>query len=154
MITAFTNPLSVEQNATEVPCWAGNRLTNLSGKLLGAHVAHAGLFVLWAKAMTLFELSDFVWSGEAYLSYSLGALALMGFIATLLVSVNTVVYPEVFYPPALVIRQNVVPYSNLKKECNKWIHTTQATQSDSQFHYLKLTSERFVSLKGKLSCWV
>ncbi|MFB6274554.1 MAG: chlorophyll a/b binding light-harvesting protein [Halothece sp.] len=54
--------------------------------------------------------SLFVWSGEAYLSYSLGALALMGFIATYFISVNTTVYPEVFYGPALDIRLSIVPF--------------------------------------------
>ncbi|MEM9772019.1 MAG: chlorophyll a/b binding light-harvesting protein, partial [Cyanobacteria bacterium P01_D01_bin.73] len=35
------------------------RFVDLSGQLLGAHVAHAGLIVLWAGAMTLFELTRF-----------------------------------------------------------------------------------------------
>jgi photosystem II CP43 chlorophyll apoprotein len=40
--------------------WAGNaRLTNLDGSLLGSHVAHAGLIVLWAGAYILFELGRF-----------------------------------------------------------------------------------------------
>ncbi|MEO0537481.1 MAG: chlorophyll a/b binding light-harvesting protein [Cyanobacteria bacterium P01_A01_bin.123] len=45
---------------TGAPLLAGNnRFKDLSGRLLGAHVAHAGLIVLWAGAMTLFELARF-----------------------------------------------------------------------------------------------
>jgi photosystem II CP43 chlorophyll apoprotein len=41
--------------------WAGNaRLIDLSGRLLGAHVAHAGLMVYWCGAMTLFEVAHYI----------------------------------------------------------------------------------------------
>ncbi|MBE9188902.1 chlorophyll a/b binding light-harvesting protein [Gloeocapsopsis crepidinum LEGE 06123] len=76
---------------------------------VGGMLIFGGLFHIVTKPFR-WTYPFFVWSGEAYLSYSLGALALMGFIATLFVSVNTTVYPEVFYGPALVVRQNVVPY--------------------------------------------
>ncbi|MBD1830197.1 hypothetical protein H6F71_22790 [Microcoleus sp. FACHB-61] len=40
-------------------CASNARLTNLSGRLLGIHVTHAALIVIWAGAHTLFELSRF-----------------------------------------------------------------------------------------------
>ena len=40
-----------------------------------------------------------MWSGEAYLSYSLAALSLMGFIACCMVWFNNTVYPSEFYGP-------------------------------------------------------
>jgi photosystem II CP43 chlorophyll apoprotein len=41
--------------------WSGNaRLIDFSGKLLGAHVAHAGLIVFWCGAMTLFEVAHYI----------------------------------------------------------------------------------------------
>lgn len=56
----------------------------------------------WTKSLL-------IWSGEAYLSYSIGALSLMAFIATLFVAVNTVVFPVEFFGPALSLDFNQFP---------------------------------------------
>ena len=56
----------------------------------------------WAKKL-------FVWSGEAYLSYSIGAVSLMAFVATLFVSVNSTVFPVEFFGPTLVLKFDRFP---------------------------------------------
>ncbi|TMW97998.1 hypothetical protein EJD97_004693 [Solanum chilense] len=62
--TLFIRTLALDsrdQESTGFSWWAGNdRLINLSGKLLGAHVAHIGLIVFWAGAMNLFEVAHFL----------------------------------------------------------------------------------------------
>lgn len=59
-MTAVIVDSPYREKIPNVGWWAGNfRLTNSSGKLLGAHVAHSGLILLWAGGMTLFELSRF-----------------------------------------------------------------------------------------------
>ncbi|NEQ95237.1 MAG: chlorophyll a/b binding light-harvesting protein [Cyanothece sp. SIO2G6] len=51
---------TLSSTGTPAPWWAGNaRLVDISGRLLGAHVAHAGLIVLWAGLITLFEVGRF-----------------------------------------------------------------------------------------------
>lgn len=49
-----------ETQTSGSPLLEGNlRFVDLSGRLLETHVAHAGLIVLWAGAVTLFEVSNF-----------------------------------------------------------------------------------------------
>ena len=50
METPFNSSIAGRDiESTGFAWWSGNaRLINVSGKLLGAHVAHAGLMVFWA----------------------------------------------------------------------------------------------------------
>ena len=57
METLFNGTLTVggrDQESTGFAWWAGNARSNqLSGKLLGAHVAHAGLIVFLGRCYEL-----------------------------------------------------------------------------------------------------
>ena len=70
METPFNSNIGIggrDIESTGFAWWSGNaRLINVSGKLLGAHVAHAGVMVFWTGAMTLFEVAHFVLEKPLY----------------------------------------------------------------------------------------
>ncbi|ESQ29733.1 hypothetical protein EUTSA_v10023930mg [Eutrema salsugineum] len=119
--TLFSGTLALagrNQETTGFAWWAGNaRLINLSGKLLGAHYsrisilgAHmipglqeggcsiclfGGIWHILTKPFA-WTCCALVWSGEAYLSYSLAALSVCGFIACCFVVFTNTAYPSKF----------------------------------------------------------
>ncbi|KAL2933876.1 Photosystem II D2 protein [Bienertia sinuspersici] len=101
------NEADRDQETTGFAWWSENaQLINLSGKLLGAHVAHAGLIVFWAEAMNLFEVAHFVLEK---LMYEQG-LILLPHLATLCWGVG----PEPLRGP------NGLDLSQLKKDIQPW----------------------------------
>jgi photosystem II CP43 chlorophyll apoprotein len=76
--------------------------------VVGGHIWVGALCILggiWHIRTTPFTWVKrlFVWSGEAYLSYSIGALSLMAFVATLFASVNSFVFPTEFFGSTLTL---------------------------------------------------